>query len=507
MPSHRSSTGGAMLKNRHPGRRAFVIGSGPSLNAMDLSWLKDEITIGSNMVFLATRKAGFVSTYHVCTDPTVMKKVHEDYRQMDTQIVAWVTAVERVEYDAANLAKTVEFAEPFEDQEGYGHDLCRPLEVGGGRSVITALALPLALYMGCNPIYVIGCDCEQTGHAYVDPRQNAGHTDAHYKDGIIPAFRAAREHADEVGVAIFNAGVGGKLEVLPRCDFETLRPRPQKETVHVPAESKVLELAGPRMGEFRGYFRNYYRYLYNLLSAAGVKVVEDGDRIHGRHSFYIQVNDRDILIDFSDLLRVPPRKNACIPCFKFHYSLGVHDKIQCLYPFPPTSFYDWKQYFTLSEKITYKAQGEFIVAWQRKANNRRRKVAHILAKTYPGKVITEKVKQIAFWRQVNDCLVAVCVPGQRPGILDRGHFQLMAFGCCTISTRILTRLPYGRRLDPGVHYLKCKDDWSDLVEKVEWCKANREKCRKIGENAKRLFLETSTPDKVWTWIRSVLNAR
>ena len=83
----------------------------------------------------------------------------------------------------------------------------------------------------------------------------------------------------------------------------------------------------------------------------------------------------------------------------------------------------------------------------------------------------------------------------------------MAFGCCTISTRILTRLPYGRRLDPGVHYLKCKDDWSDLVEKVEWCKANREKCRKIGENAKRLFLETSTPDKVWTWIRSVLNAR
>ncbi|GMH46545.1 hypothetical protein TrRE_jg4098, partial [Triparma retinervis] len=34
---------------------------------------------------------------------------------------------------------------------------------------------------------------------------------------------------------------------------------------------------------------------------------------------------------------------------------------------------------------------------------------------------------------------------------------------------------------PGVHYLEVKWDWSDLVEKVEWCFENDEECEKIGK--------------------------
>ena len=212
------------LKNRHEGKRCFVIGSGPSLNKMNLGWLKDEITIGSNLVYLATRKAGFVSTYDVITDPTVMHKAHEDYRQMDTQIVAWVNCIARTKYHAANLAMTVPIAKSPDNEDGYGEHLCRPSTTKSGRSVITALALPLALYMGCGPIYLIGCDCEQTGHACEDLRQGAGHSDAHYKTGIRQAFRVAKIYAKKRGVEIFNAGVAGKLEVFPRCDFGALRP-------------------------------------------------------------------------------------------------------------------------------------------------------------------------------------------------------------------------------------------------------------------------------------------
>ena len=36
-------------------------------------------------------------------------------------------------------------------------------------------------------------------------------------------------------------------------------------------------------------------------------------------------------------------------------------------------------------------------------------------------------------------------------------------------------------MEPGVHYLEVKWDWSDLVEKVEWCFDNDEECERIGK--------------------------
>ena len=38
-------------------------------------------------------------------------------------------------------------------------------------------------------------------------------------------------------------------------------------------------------------------------------------------------------------------------------------------------------------------------------------------------------------------------------------------------------------LEPDVHYILIKDDWSDLKEKIEWCEKNQEKCLKIINNA------------------------
>ena len=40
-------------------RRCFVIGNGPSLNKLDMTKLKDEVTIGSNGLYLNYEKMGF----------------------------------------------------------------------------------------------------------------------------------------------------------------------------------------------------------------------------------------------------------------------------------------------------------------------------------------------------------------------------------------------------------------------------------------------------------------
>ena len=60
-------------------------------------------------------------------------------------------------------------------------------------------------------------------------------------------------------------------------------------------------------------------------------------------------------------------------------------------------------------------------------------------------------------------------------------------------------------LVPGVHYVECKPDYSDLIEKVNWVRSNEDKAIKIGRAAKQLFLETSTPQKQDEWIKKCVH--
>ena len=44
-------------------------------------------------------------------------------------------------------------------------------------------------------------------------------------------------------------------------------------------------------------------------------------------------------------------------------------------------------------------------------------------------------------------------------------------------------------LKPNVHYVEVKEDFSNLEEKVEWCRENDGLCREIAENGKKFMLE------------------
>ena len=44
------------LKDSHKGKRCFIIANGPSINSMDLSVLKNELTIGMNRIYLHEKK-------------------------------------------------------------------------------------------------------------------------------------------------------------------------------------------------------------------------------------------------------------------------------------------------------------------------------------------------------------------------------------------------------------------------------------------------------------------
>ena len=90
-------------------------------------------------------------------------------------------------------------------------------------------------------------------------------------------------------------------------------------------------------------------------------------------------------------------------------------------------------------------------------------------------------------------------------MLDRGQGQQMMFGACTISPKLNTRLSYHGMLKPGIHYVECKPDYSNLIEKVNWVRSHKTQAIEIGKNAKALFLNTSTPAKQVQWINQCIN--
>lgn len=253
------------------------------------------------------------------------------------------------------------------------------------------------------------------------------------------------------------------------------------------------------------YYNRYVRYMINILLENHVDIRYEGVNTDTRYSMI--VDGHKIVIDYSDHPTLEPSLLNCEAYFKFHCR-NHHTEIKNVYPFTPISFYDWKQYKKLRVQITYKCNSSIVLNVQKPYGNaikRRKYVRDILYAKYKlskNYIYSPDYKQEDYWKLINNCLVHVFVPGCYNDMLDRGHIQYLAFGCCTISPQIVDLLPYDTKLIPGTHYIKCKNDYSNIIEKIEWCKTHRDECREIGNNAQKLFDYACSPKRLWDWILS-----
>ena len=65
------------LKNRHKGKRCFIVGGGASLKMSDLDILKDESTFGMNKIYKAFCKTKWRPTYYLSNDPVMLSENYE----------------------------------------------------------------------------------------------------------------------------------------------------------------------------------------------------------------------------------------------------------------------------------------------------------------------------------------------------------------------------------------------------------------------------------------------
>jgi hypothetical protein len=263
---------------------------------------------------------------------------------------------------------------------------------------------------------------------------------------------------------------------------------------------------------FHRFYNIHYNYFLRLLTEAGCKIEMVSHGIFDNYSetaFEIYINGVLVAIDFSDHLKlsVPEYKISKYKAiFKFHYLPERHSMYSNIYPVSPVSFHDWGMYKRLKPVIHYTASGSIMCKQipRAAAKERRDAVQSMLQDKYKNKFDSIILDEESFYKSINSTMVAVCVPGARNNMLDRGQGQYMAFGTCTISPRLVTVLSSNQLLVPGTHYIECKPDYSDVVEKIEWVRSNPEKAIQIGKNAKQIFEKTSLPKMQVEWINKCL---
>lgn len=231
--------------------------------------------------------------------------------------------------------------------------------------------------------------------------------------------------------------------------------------------------------------------------------------------FSIVVDGKQVIIDFSDLTRegIDPAQFKSFPIiFKYHYYYDLDyqkNVFPLCAPLDIKSLGACKEFFGLCHSKIYTCNSDIVLSNQRphtRALDRRRHVQGKLKQTYRenADVRFKKGYQREFWKKFRNCLVSVVVPGACNFMVDRGHLEQLALGVCTICPEIREYFPGSVILQPDVHYVKCANDYTDLIQKIEWCRKNREKCREIGNNAYRFYWDYCSPEPYWKWIGRVL---
>jgi len=228
------------IRNQFEGRRAFLIGNGPSLKIEDLDLLKNEICFASNKIFLAYQYTTWRPTVYSCCDEVVARNNRAKMASLD-HIKVYANSVRKYLWNDPYAM----FANP----EGGNAKL--PPETGwdliwgahAGHSILN-FSIKVAYWMGIREIYIIGADYHfkvpqtPTGETIMNNKvivskgeQNHFHPDyrPYGETWTLPKFKEmesdflkSKTIFETSGGKIFNASRFSKLNVFDRVDFDSL---------------------------------------------------------------------------------------------------------------------------------------------------------------------------------------------------------------------------------------------------------------------------------------------
>ena len=249
------------FRNRYQGQRCFVMGNGPSLNQTPLEKLKNEVVWGVNRCHLLYDRIDWRPKFYCAVDHRVTPSISPEIDAQTLELTD-TTFFMPEQYaglrdwkDRENIVWTREkLQDPSLGADGYF--ATNPPDFLRTPNTVTITCIQLAVFMGFNPIYLIGTDAKWvmpeglakgegqvrdpgtgelvtnfalTMESESDP--NHFHPDYFKKGdpwtapnlgGQLYGYNRVREKCEGLGVEIINATVGGELEAFPRGVFGSL---------------------------------------------------------------------------------------------------------------------------------------------------------------------------------------------------------------------------------------------------------------------------------------------
>ena len=218
------------LKGRHLGKRAVLVGSGPSLNQMDLGFLREEIVIGLNKLFLGFQKFCFYPKYYVVVNTKVITQSAEALKRLTC--VSFIAKHSEALVPESGLVYHIDTIKPY---ARFCHDISRGVHEGW---TVTYAAMQIAFYLGFSELVLIGVDhrYQFTGRPN-EPQRLEGPDPNHFcpdyfgggQDWDNPdlrrseeSYQLARQEFERDGRRIVDATVGGACPVFEKADHKKL---------------------------------------------------------------------------------------------------------------------------------------------------------------------------------------------------------------------------------------------------------------------------------------------
>ena len=240
------------LQGRYKNQRGFIMGNGPSLNKMDLDLLGNDSVWGSNRCYLLFDRINWRPQFYVAVDKRVVPDNREQIDSLPGQMPE-TKFFYPVEFRSRGILQSHPNTYWY-DEKPMRVDMAELPEGTFTRDVsrgvfavftVTVAALQLAVFLGFNPIYLIGCDTSYVIPATVQAEggnreklvgttdDDPNHFDSRYFGQgrlfhephvarMLFHYHEARLVCDSLGVKIYNATVGGNLEEFPRVDYRDL---------------------------------------------------------------------------------------------------------------------------------------------------------------------------------------------------------------------------------------------------------------------------------------------
>lgn len=230
----------ARYKGKYTGQTCFLIGNGPSLRAEDLTTIHNAgiPTFGFNRIYNIFDQTPWRPTFYISQDEKMLSGCVDTVNALELpvkfipiQLKWWhgIQVRDALYFNMQNQADEDPRAFRFSDDASRGI-------YNSSTGMYTAAQI--AAYMGFSEIYLIGVDHNfrisqnNKGEVIVDNSVKDYFSEKYNEDKAnlyIPntekstlTYIAMKDHCDRRGIRVCNATRGGKLEVFPRVDFDSL---------------------------------------------------------------------------------------------------------------------------------------------------------------------------------------------------------------------------------------------------------------------------------------------